>query len=125
MIGRVTALAVLLLFLIAAATTPDADGASPSTGQRAQYPSVCWTQMPDPQGATASTCREQGWTITRMMVVNPDGRAITEFPKCRQEDSRRCYWNARLRGNHHGHSFIDHGHLGVFYSLRQINGKQS
>ncbi len=27
--------------------------------------------------------------------------------RCRYEDSRNCYWNARVRGNGEGRSFVD------------------
>lgn len=27
--------------------------------------------------------------------------------RCRYEDSHNCYWNAKKRGNHRGHSFVD------------------
>lgn len=32
--------------------------------------------------------------------------------RCPEEDSDNCYWNARIRGNHRGHSFVNiHGHI--------------
>lgn len=29
------------------------------------------------------------------------------FPECATEDSTNCYWDARIRGNGQGNSFID------------------
>ena len=86
---------------------------------------VCWEAGVNPRSPEARDCRERGWTVTRLLVVNPRGHARTGFEPCRFEDSRRCYWNARLRGNHHGRSFVNHGDLGTFYGLTRINGRRA
>lgn len=58
----------------------------------------------------------------RLYVEVNDGSAHTLRP-CREEDSRRCYWDSRTRGNGVGHSFaavhVKHHGACVLYLARR------
>lgn len=82
----------------------------PSSGQAADTNPVpyggCREGGVAPHSEGARWCRNHGWIITRMVTISPHGAAVTGFKPCREEDSRRCYWNALKRGNGYGHGFI-------------------
>jgi hypothetical protein len=81
----------------------------------------CWDA--EVRSTEASACREHGWTIERRLVIGPRNRAWTTLPRCESEDSSMCFWNARLRGNGLGRSFIDYGCLGTYFGVVMINGR--
>lgn len=56
----------------------------------------------------ARFCRQHGWIVTRRLVVDPFGQAVTTLPRCKNEDTSTysCTWNALGRGNGVGHGFI-------------------
>lgn len=69
----------------------------------------------------ARYCRHHGWILKRHLAVEPFGMATTDLPKCKQEDSTHCYWNALTMGNHHGKGYVVlSGRLVV---VDTINGK--
>ena len=84
---------------------------------------VCAQLWEHPHTREAQACRDKGWVIQRHLIVNRNNNAWTDLRKCPTEDSERCYWNARLRGNHRGHSFVQLGRKGTFY-VRSINGRR-
>jgi hypothetical protein len=76
--------------------------------------------------ADEDRCRDNGWKVRPLYVISATGdRMWTGVGPCPTEDSRRCYWNARRRGNHRGHSFVQLGRLGTFYGLVEINGRKA
>lgn len=130
---RVSALAVLVLFLLGALVIVDdtADGATPSTGRTSGVVSgnPCWEAaltMPwnGGDGASARACRAEKWTVRKRATVSPRGAAITGLRPCEREDSEGCYWNARTRGNGAGQSFINLPGLGQV-PVSRINGERA
>lgn len=61
-----------------------------------------------PRSPGAQWCRDHGWVVKRNFVIDPDYRAVRylNLGPCKFEDSRGCYWNARVRGDGHGRSFV-------------------
>lgn len=50
-------------------------------------------------GLTPATA---GYAVTKAPV-----QKVKTLPACRTEDDERnCYWDAKTRGNHKGHSFV-------------------
>lgn len=64
-----------------------------------------------PQSEGAWHCRSHGWTIRRHFVLGPkDFVHFVDHQPCPTEDSDGpCFWNARVRGDGGGDSFIIHG----------------
>lgn len=71
----------------------------------------------------ARYCRRHGWIVREHVVVTPFGHAFTDLPKCEQEDSIRCYWNARRDGNGLGMGYV--AVTGRLIRVDYINGKRS
>lgn len=44
------------------------------------------------------------------------GSLSDAFPACAQEDSTNCYWDATIRGNGQGNSFIDVDGTAYYFS---------
>lgn len=72
---------------------------------------------------TVRYCRNHGWVIRPHTIVTPFGEADTDLPKCTQEDSQHCYWNALHRGNHRGEGYISL--TGRLIRVDFINGKRA
>lgn len=118
----VKAFAIVAIFAIGAVIAA-AVGASKADAADRPY-GTCREAWQEPFSPGADDCRQRGWTITRHLLINPHNvRAWTDFEACEFEDSTRCFWNARTRGNHHGRSFVNHGNLGTFYGMDYINGR--
>lgn len=56
----------------------------------------------------ADWCRDHGWTVTRTIVIDPNGWVrATSLSACPTDEAEGgpCLWNARRQGNHRGQSF--------------------
>lgn len=94
-----------------------------TTTQAHANPAPCVTAHTHLHSETAALCREDGWTVRAHLVINPRNIVRwTSFPKCRQEDSPNCRWNARTMGNGIGDSFVIKGHRDARYRVWWVDG---
>lgn len=82
------------------------DKANAAPSERPLY-GGCAEAWQAPRSDGAAECRERGWLVKSRLVVSPSGYVkVVRVPRCAVEDDRNCYWNARVRGNRTGRSFV-------------------
>lgn len=74
-------------------------------------PTPTTTPQP-PQPKACAPWMEPGWAGASCIWAMPNAGGTLELKACANEDSQNCYWDATMRGNGQGRSFINiRGHL--------------